>query len=402
MRLSGRLPWSGETASPLLSLREEREREGKPVLSLVSTDPTSAELGLPWDEIAAPLGDASLWKSYRPDPHGTPAARRALSAFYRKWGEEIDPERIFLSASTSELYSWLFQTLCDPGDAVLVPEPGYPLFEEIAALAAVKTVPAPLAPRSEGGRLKRWACDFAAWSAALRVSRGAARAVVVVAPHNPTGAAPSASEWIRIAEFCRANGLALVVDEVFRLLADGGEKPACDWGALGIPVAVLSGLSKWLAGPQLKLSWMRLYGPEDDLRAWNDALEHAADACLNVGGPAQASLGTWLELVPRASALLKSRVERNREAFLATFGPLFPKVRIMSEPAGWYALLRVDGADEEELTLRLLGETGLFVHPGFFYDFEDEGFLVLSLVGEEREFARRAGLLRDWLAKHYF
>ena len=395
MRLSNRLPWATESASPLLSLREERERRGEPVVSLVSTDPTSAGLDLPWGEVAAALADVEAWKRYRPDPHGAPAAREALVSFYARWGERVDAERIFVGASTSELYSWLFQTLGDPGDSVLVPEPGYPLFDEIAALAGVGTAPAPLVPRfSAKGELLRWAWEPERWNVPPK-----ARALVVVAPHNPTGAVPTPEEWRRIGEFCARRGLCLVVDEVFRLLGPRADEPTCDWDALGVPVAVLSGLSKWLAAPQLKLAWMRLYGPEADLRAWNDALEHAADACLNVGGPAQAALPSLLPLVDRASAALAERVARNRGIFLEVFSDLAPKVRILSEPFGWYAVLALD-ADEERLTLDLLRETGLFVHPGFFYDF-DEGTLVLALVADSEGLRAGFGLLRGWLEKNY-
>lgn len=384
MKLSHRTEW-GSSAPPLYVEKEKRLASGEEYYDLACTTPTSVGLRLPIEQIAEAISQSDLWREYHPDPSGDRQARIALSRFYSEWGEKTSPDRIVLASSTSEIYSWLFQVLCNPGETVLIPTPGYPLFEEIAALSSVKTEKAPI--ERYGGR---WIFPVASWTLPAKC-----RALIVVSPHNPTGAEPTEAEWGEIFSFCRKNRLVLIVDEVFRLSHKHGSKSVVEWDQAQTPVVVLSGLSKWLAAPQLKLSWARLYGRDDDLHQFISALEIAADACLNLSGPVQAALPQLLSLIEISSTEVLKRLETNR----ATLRRLLEKNTVLKqvdEEKSWYAVLSFPHGDEEEITLALIREEGLFCHPGYFYDFESQesalSILVLGLMAPPALFEK--GLLK--------
>ncbi len=378
MRFSKRLKW--DTAlNPIAQLRGELERAGKQVLDLTESNPTAA--GLVYSPVMLEGLASEQALKYEPDPRGWARAREAVAEYYAARGLRVPEDRILLTASTSEAYTYLFKLLADPGEEVLVPRPSYPLFEFLASLEAVEVGQYPL--RYDGA----WHIDFAALEARLTQRT---RAVVVVNPNNPTGSFLKRSELERLDELCAARGVALISDEVF-----------CDYGFPGDPERVetiagerkalsfsMSGLSKVAGLPQLKLGWMVVSGPGQ--REAYERLEWIADTFLSVGTPVQVALEGLI-----AAGLGVQRQIRERTA--ANLAWLKSKtaasaLQVLNVEGGWYAVVQVPRTrSEEKWTLGLLREQGVLVQPGFFYDFEAEAFLVLSLLTPEAVFREGLG-----------
>jgi aspartate/methionine/tyrosine aminotransferase len=383
LRLSRRLDWSAPS-NELSRLALERRQLGDELLDLSCTNPTRVELGLPLAAACEALAKVSL-NGYDPEPRGSLVAREALAYWLRATEGATAPTagRLLLSASTSEAYGWLFQVLCDPGDQILAPEPGYPLIPQLTALQGVECESYPLHWDARSGR---WRLDPDEWSVSPRC-----RALVVVAPGNPTGAYPCTAEWSAIAHFCRARRLVLIVDEVFSR-ADFASPSAAqpDWDALGVPVVRLAGLSKYLGAPQWKLAWLALHGPAAEIAHLVAALEVAADAVLNLAGPIQAALPALLAQVEPTASRIRERLVANHMELLRQVAAR--GLRLLSEPRGWQAVLQLDGLAEESFAAALLRDHGVLLHPGYYYDFVEEGCLVLSLLSPPPVF--RAGLAR--------
>jgi alanine-synthesizing transaminase len=292
----------------------------------------------------------------------------------------VDPDRIFLTASTSEAYAWLFKLLCDPGDAVLVPRPSYPLFSYLARLESVDVVPYALAYDGE------WHLS----ADAVREGLGArTRAVVVVSPNNPTGSYLKRMEADALLALCAERGLAVVSDEVF---ADYAFAPdprrvaslADDGPALAFS---LGGLSKSCGLPQLKLAWIAVSGPETWRAPAIERLEVVADTYLSVSTPVQLAAGALLARRPELQGPIAERVAANRGALRRRLGEGSPATMLAAE-GGWSAVVQVPATQgEDELVARLLEEHGVLVHPGYFFDFPREAFLVLSLLPPPETFA---------------
>jgi aspartate/methionine/tyrosine aminotransferase len=308
-----------------------------------------------------------------------------VAAYYAARGASVPADRIVLTASTSEAYGHLFKLLADPGDEVLVPRPSYPLFEFLARLECVRVVEYPLA--YDGS----WRIDFEALEAALGPR---ARAIVVVNPNNPTGSFLKARERDRLIALAAERGLAIVADEVFSdyAFAPDAERVttlATETGALAFS---LSGLSKIAGLPQMKLGWIVTAGPQE-LRAGAFArLELIADTYLSVAAPAQYGAARLMEAGAKVRERISARVRENL-AWLrgAVEGSA---LGVLEVEGGWYATLRVPRTrSEEEWTLELLDRDGVLVQPGFFYDFETEAFLVLSLLTPPDVFREGVGRL---------
>lgn len=379
---SSRTRWD-RTENRLAGLVAERRASGKPLFDLTLSNPTAAGFTAP-PALLAHLGDPQV-ALYDPRPRGAARAREAVARDYARLGVAVAPERLVLTASTSEAYAWLFKALCDPGDAVLVPRPSYPLFEFLASLESVEARPYALA--FDGA----WHLDLGALEAAVTPRT---RAVVVVNPNNPTGSCLRRHEVRALDAFAAARGLAVVSDEVF---ADFLFDPAPDVAVslAGDSEALtfsMGGLSKSCALPQLKLGWIAAGGP----RALRDEalarLEIVADTYLSVSTPAQHAAPFLLERLPELQRPLKERLRANRAALAAALAADSP-VSLLAADGGWTAVLRVPATlPEEERVCGLVADEGVVVHPGYFFDFASEAFLVLSLLPEPALF--REGVAR--------
>jgi alanine-synthesizing transaminase len=373
---SRRLPWA--TAENALARAEAAARAaGREWLDLTVSNPTQVGLPYPEQEIAAAFAEAAV-SSYQPAPFGLARARAAVVADYARRGVELEVEQVVLTASSSESYALLFKLLGDPGQAVLHPEPSYPLFEYLARLEGL--LPRPYRLRFDG----HWPVDIDSLELAD------AAAVIVVSPNNPTGSYVSAGDFDRLAGLAAANQQALIVDEVF---ADFPLSPAPDavTAVAGRPspalVFSLGGLSKSCGLPHLKLGWIAVTGPGTLVRAALARLELIADTYLSVGTPVQMALPRLLQVGARIRRRISERVRRNRQALLQALATSSPCTLLPAE-AGWCAILRVpEVMSDEAWAALLLEQDGVLVMPGYFFDLDIGATLVLSLLVEERVFA---------------
>jgi aspartate/methionine/tyrosine aminotransferase len=387
---SRRIPESLE-ASPW-SARLSAARRAGPLLDLTVSDPTAVGLGGAGPVELAALADARAAR-YTPEPLGLRSAREAVAAALGGDGADApSPDDVVLTASTSEAYAHLFAVLCDPGDVVLVPRPGYPLIEPIAAVAGVRVVPWRLA--WDG----RWHLDVASLDAALAAAAGRARALVTVEPNHPTGTCLAPDERTQLEERCAAAGLVLIADEVFQGAPRPGRGPLPSWrGPRTVPSAVLGGLSKFVGMPQMKLGWITLAGPEAGRRALREGLEWVADLFLSVSTPVQIAAPTLLAARPRFAAALEARLAAN-VGRLTCLVAQRPEAGVLAADGGWVAIVRLpQRRDAEGWALALL-ERGVAVHPGDLYDLELPSCVVVSLLPEPDVFGaacdRLAALLR--------
>ena len=377
---SSRLKWDSHP-NPLSALLAEKRRKGAAIVDLTESNPTRAGFHYPGDELPAALADPRALR-YDPDPRGLLSAREAVSQYYAQRGVEVPPSRILLTASTSEAYSYLFKLLADPGDEILVPRPSYPLFDYLAAMESVCVRQYPL--RYDGV----WHIDFLALSSTITPRT---RAIVVVNPNNPTGSYLKRTEWERLQTF----GLPILSDEVFSDFAfspDPARLPTLA-DSSSVLTFSMSGLSKIAGLPQMKLGWIAACGP--DHQAALEGLEWIADTFLSVSTPVQLALPRILA----ASGIVQDQIRRQTRAnlehlrrALAAGSPC----RCLTAEGGWYAVLEVPRIrSEEDWALQLLAEKDVLVQPGFFYDFESEAFLVLSLLTPPVIFEEGLGRILD-------
>jgi aspartate/methionine/tyrosine aminotransferase len=374
---SSRLKW--DSAVNLLAvLLAEKRRAGARVLDLTESNPTHAGFEYPGDEILAALADVRGLR-YDPAPRGLLSAREAVSKHYAQRGAAVDPARILLTASTSEAYTYLFKLLADPGDEILVPRPSYPLFEFLAAMESVQIRQYPL--RYDGA----WHVDFDALGQAAGPR---ARAMVVVNPNNPTGSFLKREEWTRLEEFAAARGIAILSDEVFSdfaLAPDPARVATLLVGCRALTFS-MSGLSKVAGLPQMKLGWIVAGGPGHE--AALNGLEWIADTYLSVATPVQVALPRLLQAGEAVRWQILERTRTNLEFLRRALGPGAP-CQALSVEGGWYVILQVPRTrSEEQWALDLLADRDVLVQPGFFYDFDSEAFLVLSLLTPSQVFQR--------------
>jgi alanine-synthesizing transaminase len=371
---------------------EEHRRRGSPLLDLTNSNPTTCGFSYPEERLFAALNDRRALR-YEPESQGLRAAREAIANYYRGrpgffgMGSSVDPGHIVITSGTSEAYSHIFRLLCEIGDEVLVPAPSYPLFEYLADLADIHAVPYPLI-YDQG-----WQVDFAGLQGALSAR---SKAVMVVHPNNPTGSFIKEKEAHKLTEICKNRDLTIIADEVFLDYADGTEMPpsfACDSPALTF---TLSGLSKISLLPQIKLAWVVVSGPEALVHTAMQRLDVISDTYLSPSTPGQLALPEMLDMRGNLQAQMRPRLCANL-GFLDTLFPRGGPVERLDREGGWYAVLRVPVTrSDEELAIELLESRHVLAHPGHFFDFSGDGFLVVSLILEAAEFQEGARRLRDF------
>jgi len=385
LRFSNRLPWD-HAVNRLTQAVGERAARGLPLIDLTETNPTRVGLPYPEEELAELLrrGAAS---EYRPHPLGIPEAREALASHLSTPGDPVSPDDLVLTASTSESYSYLFKLFADPGEEVLTAAPSYPLLDSLAALDSILLGHFPLDPD------RGFALDPQVVADALSPRT---RLLVLIHPGNPTGRFLSAPEQEAILALCASRALPLISDEVFAGYAFHDDPhragPAAASGeALSFS---LGGLSKSAGLPSWKLGWIRVGGPPDLRRRIVAALELVADSYLSVATPVQRALAGVLEMAPRIRAAILGRLRENLAALAG-----MPGIELLPPQGGWSAVLRVSRpVSDEELVLGLLERADVLVHPGYFFDFASENYLVLSLLPEPDRFAEGIRRIVRYLA----
>jgi alanine-synthesizing transaminase len=366
-----------------------RAARGAVPYDLTISNPTVCGIPYAQNLLDALSGPAVL--RYQPDPKGLRGAREAVAREYAAHDVTVDPERIVLTASSSEAYGFLFKALCDPGDTVLVPTPSYPLFTHLASLEGVQILPFPLDP--SGG-----------WQPQLPPPHIAneARAAILVHPNNPTGSwvDPAAAE--RLASSAGGSSIPLIVDEVFLDFPLVPHLHAKTFAARSTGLTfTLGGLSKSRGLPQLKLSWIVVSGPDADVEKAVEALEFIGDSYLSVGTPVQHALPEILErAAPVRDAILSRCVQNYALARKVVAG--LPAVELQECGGGWSAVLRFPRViGEEALVLELLERHGVAIHPGYFFDFPSEGYFVLSLLTDPSVFEAGLKLTLNAIASRF-
>lgn len=388
-RFSRRLPWE-HPHNRLTRAREERSARGLPVIDLTETNPTRAGIPYPEAELAELLRRGAA-PEYEPDPRGIPEAREALAAALSRADAPVSPADLFLTASTSESYSYLFKLFANPGDEVLTAAPSYPLLDSLAALDSLVLRHVHLSP----GR--RFALDPEAVELALSPRT---RLLALVHPGNPTGRFLCVREQEQVAALCASRGVPLISDEVFVEYTLAGDRGASLAAVSGEALSFsLGGLSKSVGLPSWKLGWIRAGGPPDLRRRALTALELVADSYLSVATPVQRALAGVLALAPQIRTAILDRLRGNLAVLQVALAGV-PGVELLAPEAGWSAVLRVSlPISDEELVLSLLERTGVLVHPGYFFDFATDDFLVLSLLPEPDRFKLGIGALAAYLAE---
>jgi alanine-synthesizing transaminase len=385
MAFSKRTAWD-TTESALAAAVRQAQSSGRPFYDLTASNPTRCGFHYDAAALLEPLSNPAALL-YDPDPRGMRTARQAVSRYYQHHGAILDPQ-IFLTTSTSEAYSYLFRLLCDSGDEVLIAQPSYPLFDFLATLDDVRLVPFSMV--YDHG----WQIDP---EAIRRQITARTRAIALVHPNNPTGHFTKAWERRILEEICSEHGLALIVDEVFLdyPLGDSAGREANRSFAAGehpVLTFVLSGLSKIAGLPQMKAAWIVCLGPEPECRPAEDRLEFIADTFLSVNAPIQCAIPQWLEGREGIQRQILDRVTGNLAVLDRMLEQQSMIVRQVVE-GGWYAVLRIPALRHDEETAIHLLQSGVSVHPGYFFGLPPSGWLVVSLLTEPSSFSTGISVL---------
>jgi alanine-synthesizing transaminase len=360
---------------------------GKPLLDLTVSNPTECGFHYNAEEILRALSNPAAL-SYEPNPKGLETARRAVAGYYADRGDAVSVEDVVLTTSTSEAYSYVIRTLCNPGDELLIPAPSYPLFDFLAEIQDVKLVRYPLdyfTRDREAVNDHGWQIDFHALEQAITTRT---RGVIVVHPNNPTGHFTKPSEMTKLNAICSARQMAIITDEVFLDFALDGNRAASFATNSGAFTFTLSGLSKISGLPQMKAAWLVVSGPQELKREALARLEIIADTYLSVNAPVQLAMPVLFEQRHAFQKQILSRVRGNLAELDRQLAGQNACSRLPVE-AGWYVVLRVPATrSDEDLALELLASKGVYIHPGHFYDFPADGFLIVSLITVGADFSK--------------
>jgi alanine-synthesizing transaminase len=389
-----RTNWNLESNRLSVALAAHRAA-GKPLIDLTVSNPT--ECGFRYDEeaILGALQNPAALK-YEPNPRGLATARSAVARYYAERDAQVPVDDIFLTTSTSEAYSFVFRALCDPQDELLIPQPSYPLFEFLADIQDVRLLRYPLI--YDYG----WQIDFHALEQSITPRT---RGVIVVHPNNPTGHFCKPEEIRKLNEICAARELAIIADEVFLDFALKPEvEPPTFAGNSGALTFTMSGLSKICGLPQMKAAWLIASGPGQSKSETSAELsssgsqaaariEVIADTFLSMNAPIQLAIPSFLAQRHGFQKQLMERVRGNLVELDRQLAKQKSCTRLAVE-GGWNAVIRVPATrSDEDLALELLATRGIYVHPGHFYDFAAQGYLVVSLITGLHDFAKGIELL---------
>lgn len=369
---------------------QRRRAAGLPIFDLSQANPTAVGLHYPQESILGALGSPGAMR-YEPAPLGLAAARQHVADWYQARDLPVSPAQVMLTASSSEAYAYLLKLLCNPGDTILVPQPSYPLFDQLARLENVAILHYPLIDDDH------WRIDVDALCAAVRADT---RAVFVVSPNNPTGSCLHADERQAIEAVAKERGLAIVCDEVFAeyVWQPEADRVRCAAIDAAVPTFSLGGLSKSAGMPQMKLGWIIVGGPAKARQDSMARLEMIADTYLSVGAPVQHALPAMLAGAERVRSQISNRVRQNLQRLHDTCGAA-SMVTVPIVDAGWYAPLRVPAVvSAEAWAVRLVESDGVIVHPGCFFGFDREGILVAGLIAPPDEFAQGIQALEQRVA----
>jgi aspartate/methionine/tyrosine aminotransferase len=378
--ISSRLPGSLEPNAVARAIAGKR-RAGVPILDLTESNPTRAGVTYPAD-LLAPLGHPRAL-DYDPQPLGLWSARAAVAADFRRRGTVISADRVALTSSTSEAYALLFKLLCNAGDNVLVPHPSYPLFDHLTGLESVEAVPYSLEYHGS------WRVDV---DSIRRAATGRTRAILIVSPNNPTGSFLHRDDLAAINALALQHGWAIIGDEVFAdYPLDAAPHAAHVLSGASVVTFSLGGLSKSAGLPQVKLGWIGIGGPSHQVDQVLRAYEIVADTYLSVSTPVQAAAADLIERGAAIRAQILSRVRRNLDS-LRKIAAGHPAVEVLRVEGGWTATIKVPQLrTEEALVLELLEQDNVLLHPGYFFDFDREAFIIVSLLVEPDGFDRGVG-----------
>jgi len=368
---SNRTNWplsENKLVTMLNSLKEEKA----PIIDLTESNPTRCGFKYLNEKILVPFNEEESL-TYDPHPQGSLKSREAISQYYKQKNLNVSEEQIFLTSSTSEAYSYLFRLLINPIEGVLFPQPSYPLFQFLGDLNDVEISNYPLV------YLDSWRIDCNALKTLVNIDT---KAIVLVNPNNPTGSFVKENEMIAINELCQKYHLSIICDEVFHDFAfDYSKKYLSCVHNHDVLTFTLGGLSKTLGLPQMKLSWIVITGPEREVHLAIKRLEIVADTYLSVNTLAQNAIGYWLSSRKQIQDEIKTRVKDNLDIIKTQTDSTAS--RLLQTEGGWYAVLKIPNIKtEEDWALKLLNKYHVFIHPGYFFDFTEEAYIVISLLSQ--------------------
>ena len=396
MNLSQRTNWHNKP-NKLTVLLDSLRKRGRTILDLTVSNPTKCGFEYPDNEILTAFANP-LSLSYEPNPRGLLFAREAVCEYYQKKDIIVEPSNIFLTASTSEAYSILFKLLCDAGDSVLVPKPSYPLFDYLAQLNDVQLKYYNLRYDDE------WHVDIDSFKNLKIEKIGKIKAIVLVNPHNPTGVFIKKNEYERIKDFARKHNLALIVDEVFIDYAfeNDENRITSTAGETEVLTFTLNGISKMIGLPQMKLGWIIVNGQRSIVNEAMERLEIICDTFLSVNTPVQFALPLLMNRGIQVQKQIRERIKTNytmlKNLTSTHSSSVYNPCSMLNAEGGWYGIIRVPRTKSDEAwALQLLENKSIYVHPGYFFDFDEDGYLVVSLLVEENLFASAVKEIIDYI-----
>ncbi len=387
---SSRTEWN-TALNRLTQLLNAKRQQGETIIDLTESNPTHCGFLYPQSDILAAIADPSIL-TYQPEPFGLMSARCAVADYYSKRGIHVDPGNIVLTASTSEAYAFLLKLLCNAGDSVIVPRPSYPLFEYLCRLNDVELRHYRLEYDGE------WHMDFESLQTNLTRST---RAIILVHPNNPTGSYVKQDEFEKLCRCVSERDCAIIADEVFESYSLVSEERRANILSREREVLVFSinGISKLLAFPQLKASWIVVGSGSRQACEALDRLEVIADTYLSVNTPVQAALPRLFQHLPAIGGQIRARLQANHELLQKLLSG--SSISVYYLEGGWYATLRFPGTQsDDEWAINLLDRINTLLYPGHFFSFEQSSCLVLSLISPPSMMEDGVRRIRQFLEGH--